>query len=296
MSSTTRFGALAGGLAAAVALALAPAAQANHPVFVEGNCVNPPGNPFFAASPAPGTCGDFDGDARIGDAEDTDGDRVFGTITAANGTSGANNNGTITVVTSGVFPETVTLAGNVTLEAAPGVSANLDAVRQGDPGSGPRQSQPGIIIDAPDNRFVTVRNIKSKNWTSGFIVRGSSRAALEGVIAEHNINYGIEVLDGAKVSIRNSEVLATGRRVNPAAGDFPTVNDPQPGIGIDFDDKSSGTVCSTSVVGSFRTGIQGNGRQSLALLNVFDNSPDLRGVRGVGTSCIGTRSDDGDDD
>ena len=38
---------------------------ANHPVLVEGNCDSPvPGTTLVA----PGTCGDFDGDGRIGTA------------------------------------------------------------------------------------------------------------------------------------------------------------------------------------------------------------------------------------
>ncbi|MBA2614627.1 MAG: hypothetical protein H0U90_02445 [Actinobacteria bacterium] len=46
------------------ALAAASPAWANHPVLVEGNCLDPPaGNP---GSTAPGTCGDYDGDTRIG--------------------------------------------------------------------------------------------------------------------------------------------------------------------------------------------------------------------------------------
>src|SRR6266508_1753897 len=44
-------------------------ASANHPVFVEGNCDTPmPG----VTEVSPGTCGDWDGDGRIGTAEDTD--------------------------------------------------------------------------------------------------------------------------------------------------------------------------------------------------------------------------------
>src|SRR5918997_2853318 len=81
----------------------APDASANHPVLVEGNCDSPvPGTTIVAA----GTCGDFDGDARIGTAEDTDGaDRIFGTLSAALGPgtgaaagTGANQNGHIIIV------------------------------------------------------------------------------------------------------------------------------------------------------------------------------------------------------
>ncbi len=270
---------------------LAPHALAIHPVIVEGNCNNA-ADPMFSPVPHPGTCGDYDGDGMIGTAEDNDADRVFGTINGANTTGNpatrVNNNGTITVVTSGLFAETVTLTGNVTLEAAPGVEANLDAVRQGDPGSAARQSQPGIVVNAPANRQVVIRNIQSRNWTSGFQISGVSRVALEGVRAEHNVNYGIEIDDSAKVAISDSEVYATGRRVS-AVGDFPSPNRPNPGTGIEFDGNSTGTVFFTRVTGSFGAGIDANrNRVCLALVNVFDNHPDARGARVSNSgSCIG---------
>ena len=74
----------------------------------------------------PGTCGDFDCDGRIDVAEDTDNatDRIFGTINAAlaGANGGANQNGRVTIVTSGRFPEVVNITaanGNVTLEGRP---------------------------------------------------------------------------------------------------------------------------------------------------------------------------------
>ena len=50
---------------------------ANHPVIVEGNCLGD-GTAQRTIVP-PGTCGDYDGDGRIGTAEDSDTpfDRVF---------------------------------------------------------------------------------------------------------------------------------------------------------------------------------------------------------------------------
>lgn len=294
------------GLAAATAsiasLCIAPSALANHPVLVEGNCNNA-NDPMFSPVPAPGTCGDYDGDGRIGNAEDSDGDRVFGTINAANNTPtlGANNNGTITIVASGLFAETVNIGtgsgpGNLTLEGAPGVEANIDAVRQGDPQSGPRQNQPGIVVNTPSNRYVVIRNVQSRNWTSGILIQGNSRVALEGVRAEHNINYGVEVNDNARVAISNSEVYATGRRQSPS-GDFPSPNNPNPGRGIEFDDRSSGTVFDTRVAGSFRDGVRVSGRDGddrvcLAQVNIFDNDPDVSGVDDAGVNCIGTDDDD----
>lgn len=266
-------------LCATAALMCAPSAWANHPVLVEGNCNNPPaGN----GGPVPvGTCGDYDGDGRIGTDEDNDGDRVFGTINAANSAAGANNNGTITIVTSGTFPETVTLTGNVTLQAAPGVDANLDAVLQGDPGNGARQAQPGIIVNAPANRYVVIRNITSRNWTSGIQVNGVSRVAIESCRSEHNINYGIEVNDSARVKVDKSEVNATGFRQS-AAGDFPAPFNPNPGIGISFEDNARGAVFRTEVSGSFRAGISDRSRGGVRLSDVylFDNNPDKEGIRG----------------
>jgi hypothetical protein len=265
---------------AAIALLGASSAFANHPVLVEGNCNNPPaGNP---GPVTPGTCGDYDGDGRIGTAEDQDGDRVFGTINAANNTPtlGAANNGTITIVTSGTFAEQVTLTGNVTLQAAPGVEANIDAVLQGDPGNTARQNQPGIIVNAPANRYVVIRNISSRNWTSGIQVNGASRVTIENVRVEHNTNYGIEVNDNARVKIDKSEVIATGFRLNPATGDFPTTNQPNPGIGISFEDNSRGAVFRTEVAGSFRVGIARSSRGDVRMKDVylFDNNPDRMNV------------------
>ena len=52
-------------------LLAAATAWANHPVFVEGNCMVPPfGFHNSGVVPVGGTCGDFDGDGRIGTAED----------------------------------------------------------------------------------------------------------------------------------------------------------------------------------------------------------------------------------
>lgn len=287
-----RFTALVVGVASAAAL-LVSSAFANHPVLVEGNCLGA-GTAQRTAVP-PGTCGDYDGDGRIGSAEDTDeADRVFGTINAALGpgnigspavSTGVNQNGSVTIVASGVFPEVVTITaanGNVTLQAAPGVEANIDAVVQGDAGTTPRQSQPGIIVNAPANRYVVVRNITSRNWTSGIQVLGNSRVALESVRAENNVNYGIEIADNARVTIAKSEVHGTGFRTNPVTGNFPTPNVPSPGKGIEFDDSSSGTVFLTTVSGSFGAGISNmTGRRfnvCVSNVNVFDNSPNFESV------------------
>lgn len=272
-------------------------ASANHPVLVEGTCLGP--GATQRTSVTPGTCGDYDGDGRIGTAEDTDeADRVFGTINAALGPgsgaaagTGANQNGRVVIVASGVFPEVVNITaanGNVTLEAAQGVEANIDAVLQGDPGSAARQNAPGIIVNAPADRFVTIRNIVSRNWTEGISIRGLSNVLIDDCRVENNINYGIRVRDSAKVKINNTQVSATGFRVGGGM-DFPRVLTPNPGNGIEYEDESSGLICNTCVTGSFGAGIKvdtrdkgrGFGNSSVGLQNVcvFNNHPDFDGVR-----------------
>ena len=260
---------------------------ANHPVIVEGNCLGD-GTAQRTIVP-PGTCGDYDGDGRIGTAEDTDApfDRVFGTINAALGATGINQNGTITIVASGVFPETVSLLGNVTLQAAPGVDADIDAVLQGEAGSTARQGQPGIIVNSGSFDHVQViRNITSKNWTSGIRVMRNSRVSIENCRLENNVNYGIEILGNSRVTISDTEVHGTGFRISPV-GMFPAANAPMPGIGIEFDGASSGTVFSTTVSGSFSTGISdvSSGSVCVSLTNVFDNNSNYLNVVPAATSC-----------
>ena len=240
---------------------------ANHPVLVEGER-------------------DFDGDGRIGVDEDNDGlDQVFGTINAALGAAnrGANQNGHVIIVTSGRFLEIVNITaanGDVTLQAAPGVQAEIEAVRAGDAaGNTQRQAAPGIIVNSPGNRIVTIRNIVSRNWTEGILVSGNSRVIIDNCRVEHNKDYGIHVMGSAKVTITNSQVIGSGFR--NGAG---IVNTPMPGIGIEFEGASSGVVASTTIGGSFSAGIvnaTGN-PQAVKIANtavVFDNNPNLIGVR-----------------
>ncbi len=241
---------------------------ANHPVLVEGEQ-------------------DYDGDGLIGVAEDTDNatDRVFGTLAAALGSANgaANQNGRVTVVTSGRFPEVVMItgaSGNVTLEAAPGVEANVDAVLAGAAGNADRQALPGIIVDAPVTRHITIRNIVSRNWTEGIQVKGSSRVLIDNCRVEQNVNYGIHVFDNARVTIANTAVAGTGFRVG-MTGNFPAVNTPDPGIGIEFEDASSGAVADTTVAGSFGAGLANSTGTGPAVqvrgLVVFDNNPNIEG-------------------
>lgn len=252
-------------------LALAPgAAQANHPVLVEGNC----GAPDAVTA---GSCGDYDNDGRVGAAEDRDGvDRVFGTINGALGNtdlgsdainaSSANQNGRVLIVASGQYPEVVqigpggrnTAVGNVTLEGAPGVDANIEAVVQGEPGNVERQAQPGIDVDMPRDRRVVIRNIVSRNWTDGIRVRGVSRVTLDRVRTEYNVEYGIRGVQGSRMTIRDSQVQANGFRANPMAAS----NMPNPGTGITIENAARASVFGGTVSDNFANGIENETRGS----------------------------------
>ena len=201
---------------------------ANHPVLVEGES-------------------DFDGDGLLGTDEDNDGDRIFGTLSVALAADlGAiNNNGKITIVTTGRFPESLVITGsngNVTLEAAPGVEANIDAVLAGAPGNVDRQDMPGITINAAANRRIILRNLTIRNWRIGILSQGNSRVAIDNCRVEQNLDYGIlSIGSGVRTSINNSQIIGTGFRVG-AAGNSPDVDVPGPGIGILFEDSAKGII------------------------------------------------------
>jgi parallel beta-helix repeat protein len=266
---------------------LAIPSMANHPVLLEGNSDSPvPGTTLVSA----GTSGDFDGDGRIGTAEDTDGaDRIFGTLSAALGPgtgaaagTGANMNGTITIVSSGRFAQSLIIdptavpsgiGGDVTIEAAPGVSAQIDAVLQGDPGGGNtlRQGAVGITINMPATRVVTLRNLVIRNFARGIVVQGASRVNIENCVIEHNRDHGIQVADLARVNIVNTRVIGTGFRLG-SVGDTATTDAPTPGIGIEFARGTKGLISRTSVTQSFAAGLKSAGRVSRTLFTQFDNN------------------------
>lgn len=243
---------------------------ANHAVLVEGEQ-------------------DFDGDGLLGTAEDVDGtDQVFGTIAAALGSAnaGANQNGRVTIVTSGRFLSSVQITaanGHVTLEGAPGVEANIEAVRAGDAGNAMRQTVPGIVVAVPDavaaNRIVTIRNIVSRNWTEGIVVMGNSRVIIDNCRIENNTNFGIRAMGGSRVTVNNSQVTASGFRTGAA----PVVNTPMPGTGIRYEGTATGTVAFTMVSSSVAAGISnGTSRRDgvrILQVNVFDNATDFDGIR-----------------
>ncbi len=220
---------------------LPQAGLANHPVLVEGES-------------------DFDGDGLLGVDEDTDGsDGVFGTIAAALGADngGVNQNGSVTIVTSGRFVEQINITGangNVVIQAAPGVDANIDAVLSGLSGNAERQNQPGIIVDAPANRRIVLRHLNIRNWLVGIQVQGESQVVIEGCYIEHNLNYGVRVMGRSNATIGKCTIDSTGFRKG-AAGDSPDVDRPRPGTGISFENASGGLVANSKVVGNFFGGI-----------------------------------------
>ena len=265
----------------AMSLTVGTNVSANHPVLVEGNCESPiPGTTIVTA----GACGDFDGDGRVGTAEDTDGaDRIFGTIRAALGPgtgaaagTGANNNGTITIVTSGRFPESINIApgangagqlGNVTIQAAPGVSADINAVLQGDPAGGNNDRQTnGVgfeILSFSANNRIILRNLTIRNWETGIRLSGNAHVTIENCRLENNHNYGIRLFNGSRISANEVRIASTGFRVGvtSALG--------TPGHAISLEGGSSGTVYHSQITGSVGAAISNTGGGSVAYYEVF---------------------------
>lgn len=258
-------------------LALAVPAAANHPVNVEGNCFGPGSGATATGlrrSPVePGTCGDYDGDGLIGIAEDEDLDNNFGTINA--GLEAVAQNGTVTIVANGTYPEAVRLTpvegASVTLEAAPGVRASIDAVVQGQAGNADRATQAGILVRGCSECQVTVRNITTRNFARGVAVLGRSQVLLVGVRAEGNLNYGIKAMDRARLTVRRAVVNATGYRKD-AAG----VAEAEPGIGVRISEAAKASIYHATVSNSRDAGIKAK-RDNVVLRDVqlFGNHPNL---------------------
>ncbi|HEX8162412.1 MAG TPA: right-handed parallel beta-helix repeat-containing protein [Pyrinomonadaceae bacterium] len=274
--------------------------SANHPVLLEGNCDSPvPGTTIVNT---PGTCGDFDGDGRIGTAEDTDGaDRIFGTLTAALGPgtgaaagTGANNNGTILIVTSGRFSEApiaignpvtgfsngVANPGNVTIEAAPGVIANIDAVLQGDPvgGNTDRQQRAAFQVNYPSasaDRAVTFRNLSFRNWQEAIGIPGYGNVLIDNCRFENNLGAGVNINGFANVVVARSQFQANGRRVGgPASA-------PSPGDGIAVNGNPNVRIFETTFTMNAGAGIRNNtgvaGKVSLFKVATYLNGTDIVG-------------------
>ena len=253
------------GVLAAAGLALAGTASANHPVLVEGEA-------------------DFDGDGLIGADESGDGDQVYGTI--MDGVNAVSDNGRVIIVTSGRFFESVRLEGvGVTvLEAAPGVEADIDAFRAGDDASlnNARQMMPGIVVDSDGSFPIVLRNLVSRNWTSGILVTGGSRVVIDDVKLDSNVDYGVLVKHDAQVVITDSHVDSSGFRRSGSLGLTPGGDvHPNPGTGIAYADRSSGVVSNTTVTYSFASGIVTNGNVELEGNTVFGNGRDYEGGNGT---------------
>lgn len=251
-------------LALALGFLLVPQpALANHSVQVEGDL-------------------DFDGDGLLGTAEDTDGDLVFGTLNGAlQDTPGSiSQNGRITVVTSGKFLESlnITAGGNVVIEAAPGVSANLEAFNPpGDaPGNTSRQNSPGITVNSDGSFIVVLRNLTIRNWTTGILTLGGSRVTVDSCLLDSNVSYGIRARDNSRITIVNTRIDASGFRKTPSPG---VDNTPSPGIGVAFDELASGALAQTTVTHSFSIGVANRTPDQIRLrmndVNVLNNNPDF---------------------
>lgn len=285
--------------------------EANHPVLVEGNCDSPvPGTTLVTA----GTCGDFDGDGRIGVAEDTDGaDRIFGTLKAALGPgtgaaagTGANQNGKIIIVTSGRFAEVLFIGqpfdaafqaqfggvaspGNVTIEAAPGVNADIDAVLQGDPsgGNGSRQSQWGILVHYPAGgglgpaRSIVLRNLQIRNFEQGVLVQGDTRLTIDGCRFEGNRTAGVQVQGSSRVAITNSQFNGNGWRVG---GPLST---PNPGDGLRVENTAQARVSFSNFTHNAGNGIANLSTTSNAV-SVFHVTTFFNNVNTFGPITVGT--------
>ena len=278
---------------AAFAVGLVASASAwgqSHPVLVEGNCDAPV---FGTTLVAPGTCGDFDGDGRIAGAEDGDGaDRIFGTIGAALGpgedaalNTGINQNGQITIVTSGRFYEQLVITaanGNVTRQAAPGVEATIDAIADGatDQVNAARQALSGVVLGTPgDTHRIILRNVTIRNWAIGIDVAFGNVSLIDVRLA-NNVHFGVRVRNTSVVSIDRSEVIATGFRAGINTAVSPSPATPQPGAGIAFQNSSFGAVYRTNISGNFGPGVQDASAGVVVLTDdyFFNNNPNTVGI------------------
>lgn len=284
MRSSTTSAAIGFAMAAAIALGAAPAA-ANHPVLLEGNNA---GDGLSLTSVPLGTAGDYDGDGRVGTAEDTDNpdDRVFGTLTAAllaaNG--GANANGHVIIVTSGRFNEAITIPntgggqaainGVTIIEAAPGVQANIDAVLAGDPGNAARQAGNGIVINTMDtDRVVILRNVAIRNYQVGLQVMGNARVICDDCRFDSNVVANVTVSGNASLTLVGCSVHAGGMRFNPMKAT------PNPGDGVVFSGNAKGAISDCDISGNTAAGVRNTSTSVVRVTDstVFDNVPNVVG-------------------
>ncbi len=264
-----------------VATFLPSTAAAQPSVLVEGNCTS--GETLAPRTTvSPGTCGDYDGDGRIGRAEDTDeDDAIFGTIDAALRPDGIIQSATVTIVTSGRFDGFAisgVAGGNVTVQAAPGVTAVIA------PLGGRRREGTGILIaNGISGSFNTVvlRNLEIRDFSTGIVIEGGARVAIEGCRVQHNLQYGIEVQNTARVSIDDTKIYGTGY-IESITDDTGQVIPASPGTAIEFRGTSSGAVFSTTISGNRGVGVSNQTGNSSAVcvasVNFFDNGTNFVNV------------------
>jgi hypothetical protein len=216
---------------------------------------------------------DFDGDGLIGAAEDTDGrDFVFGTITAALGADngGLAQNGKATIVTSGRFNESVMITGQVFLQGAPGVEADIEGFVPPAAGPGDRRGAPGVIINTSGsslpNPVVTLKNLSIRNWTDGVRIMGGAKVNIIDCVIENNLaapnstatSDGIVVSDGSSVAVIGTTIT---RNKN---------------AGIRFDDGTTGAVTTSTITFNAGAGIRrGAATVVFDRVTVIGNNPDF---------------------
>jgi hypothetical protein len=257
------------------AMLLPARALAQHTVFVEGNNASNAGPGAILA--APGTAGDYDGDTRIGAAEDSDNpsDGIFGTLkaalAAANG--GVNGNGHVVIVTSGRFNEQINLNavnGVTILEAAPGVEATIDAIVPGDAGNAARLAGAGITVDVPTNdRVVILRNLTIRNFAVGLLMKSRAHVVVENCRFDSNLNANVMVQDGSDLTMTNCSVISAGMRFTPNR------NTAAPGDGIVFSGDSRGSISRTTIAYNEGVGIRNTSPRKVMLVpgnNINDNN------------------------
>lgn len=292
LTNSLRF-AFAAALVFAAASWTSVSAQNPGTALVEGNCDSPV---FGTTLVSPGTCGDFDGDGRIGTAEDTDGaDFIYGTIQGA--LEAIDHNGKVVIVKSGRFHENVYIGqqqglenpfgaitpGNVTLEAAPGVEASIDAFAQGDSAANnnTRASSAGVAVNYTTNgstRVVTIRNLEVRNFLNGITADNNTRIHIDNVRVENNLNTGIRISNNARAVISRAHVTGTGFRVSTA----PVV--PFSGIGIFINQNAQARITDTIISHSAGFGLQTAATANTAAARVnshFNNGGNVVGAFGA---------------
>lgn len=170
--------------------------------------------------------------------------------------------------------------GNVTLEAAPGVEANIDAVFQGDPAGGntARQDGVGILIfngsNSTPTTVVTLRNLVIRNFRVGVYTAGSTRVNIDNCRIENNRDAGIQLTNMNQVVIPNSQIQANGFRI-PVSGPS------NPGAGISVNNLAQLRIFDTVISNNFGPGILNStgAANNVVLYKVVAafNNPDFSG-------------------